>query len=399
MIAAFNYVLLLVGMIVAVPTIVLFVEVLAAFASREASKSITEESSYRPIAVLVPAHNESSGVGPTLDNISQQLNGSDTLIVIADNCTDDTAAVASAHGAEVIVRNDMSRRGKGFALAYGLAWLEPRKPPVVIIIDADCRIGSGTIQKLAAACATWNRPVQALNLMKSPIGEERRFAVAEFAWIIRNKIRPLGLANLGLPCQLMGTGMAFPWTIIRSADLASGNIVEDLELGLTLTRKGFAPKFCMDALVESQFPITEEGAIKQRQRWEQGSLAMLLRNGLRIAVEAIRHRNAPLLALSFDMMVPPLALHAALLILVSSLMGSSYLIGATGILPFAIVTLSGVLFAASLLISWLGFGRDALPLDQWRGLAPYFFAKLKIYRGFSGRGPKQWVRSDRSKEK
>lgn len=399
MIVIFDTALLLIGIIVAIPSTVLFMETLAAIVSRPASKSRAVKSTHLPIAVLVPAHNEGNGIGATLDSISPQLNHSDMLVVIADNCTDDTAKIASSHGAEIVVRNDMSQQGKGFALACGLAWLQPRQPRVVIIIDADCRVEVGSIQKLAETCVASHRPVQALNLMKSPTGEEVRFAVAEFAWIVRNKVRPMGLANLGMPCQLMGTGMAFPWAIIRTANLASSNVVEDLELGIELARKGFPPLFSVEALVESHFPMTEEGALKQRQRWEQGSLAMLINNGLRTIVEAIRNRNVNLFVMGFDMMVPPLALHAAALILVSSITMASYLLGASGVLSFAIVILSNFLFAAALLISWLGFGRIALPLGQLRSLAPYLFAKLKIYRGFRSRGPKQWIRSDRTRDK
>jgi hypothetical protein len=55
--------------------------------------------------------------------------------------------------------------------------------------------------------------------------------VSEFAWCVKNLVRPLGYSNLGCPCQLMGTGMAFKWSTLSKADLANGNIVEDMKLG------------------------------------------------------------------------------------------------------------------------------------------------------------------------
>ena len=76
--------------------------------------------------------------------------------------------------------------------------------------------------------------MQALDLMKAPDQSVINFQVAEFAWRVKNWVRPLGLSALGLPCQLMGTGMAFPWNVVRSAKLASGQVVEDLNLGLEL---------------------------------------------------------------------------------------------------------------------------------------------------------------------
>jgi hypothetical protein len=72
------------------------------------------------------------------------------------------------------------------------------------------------------------RPVQALYLMMAPADSQINYKVAEFAWRVKNWLRPLGLRALGLPCQLMGTGMAFPWEVIRRADLASASLVEDL---------------------------------------------------------------------------------------------------------------------------------------------------------------------------
>ena len=64
--------------------------------------------------------------------------------------------------------------------------------------------------------------------MQAAEGASLKMRLAEFAWVIKNQVRPLGLHRLGLPCQLMGSGMASPWACINSADLATGHIVEDL---------------------------------------------------------------------------------------------------------------------------------------------------------------------------
>ncbi|MFX5972557.1 glycosyltransferase, partial [Acinetobacter baumannii] len=75
------------------------------------------------VAILVPAHNESEGLRPTLIEINSQLGSGDRLVVVADNCTDDTATIAAAAGADVVVRHDLSRIGKGFALDAGVRHL------------------------------------------------------------------------------------------------------------------------------------------------------------------------------------------------------------------------------------------------------------------------------------
>ena len=63
------------------------------------------------VAVLVPAHDEQAGVGATVAGLLPQIAAGDRLIVIADNCSDGTAAAARAAGAAVIERQDPDRRG------------------------------------------------------------------------------------------------------------------------------------------------------------------------------------------------------------------------------------------------------------------------------------------------
>ena len=93
------------------------------------------------------------------------------LLVVADNCTDDTAAVARISGSEVVERRDSERIGKGYALDFGLRHLDSDPPDIVVMVDADCRLAEGAIDRLAAACANTARPVQALYLMTCPMDQ------------------------------------------------------------------------------------------------------------------------------------------------------------------------------------------------------------------------------------
>ncbi len=254
-----NATAVLLAVLVAVPVGTLLIEVLAASASwrRAAGPAVV---GIRPgAAVLVPAHNESEGLRSTLGEIGSQLKGGDRLVVVADNCSDDTAAVAAAAGAEVVERCDPVRIGKGFALDAGVRYLRTNPPDVVIVVDADCHLAAGSVDRLAMTCAASGRPAQALDLMISPDRGSLNYNVAEFAWRLKNWVRPLGLARLGLPCQLMGTGMAFPLAVIRDANLATGQIVEDLRLGLELSAANCAPLFCPAAMVTSEFPVSALG--------------------------------------------------------------------------------------------------------------------------------------------
>jgi cellulose synthase/poly-beta-1,6-N-acetylglucosamine synthase-like glycosyltransferase len=398
MVTFFSFALVAVASLLAVPVFIFLVEVFAAVGLPQRQwPSPAAKYTDGGVTVLVPAHNESAGLLPTLEDIKAQLRPADRLLVVADNCTDDTGAVAAVAGADVISRHDLKRTGKGYALAWGLRHLEANPPDIVIVIDADCRLADTLIARLAAACAVTRKPVQALDLMIAPQDSAINSRVAEFAWRVKNWVRPLGLKALGLPCQLMGTGMAFPWEVIRSAELASGLIVEDLKLGLDLAAAGNAPVFLPSACVTSEFPSSLEGTLSQRRRWEQGHLGMILTMVPRLIVVAIRQTNLDLLALTLDVFVPPLSLLGMLVVTVFIVSALATLLDfpSTAIL---VSTASLIAFVIGVLLSWLKFGRDVLPPSAILLIAPYIIRKLPLYgRILFQRTRSQWIRSDRKR--
>ena len=263
MIAAVSYLLIALASLLAIPAAILLLEITGALFRRQRRTAPTPKQANRPrVAVLIPAHNEGAGLRPTVEYVRAQLCTGDRLVVIADNCGDDTAHIAAAAGAQVIERRDPANFGKGYALDFGLKHLSHDPPEVVIIIDADCKVAEGTIHRLTMTCAETGRPAQALDLMEASRDSPINFRVAEFAWRVKNWVRPLGLAALNLPCQMMGTGMAIPWAAIRSVGLASESLVEDLELGLKLSQAGSSPVFCPSALVTSSISVICRGCEK-----------------------------------------------------------------------------------------------------------------------------------------
>ena len=393
-----SFLLMVLAVIIAVPVTAFFVEVIAAVALPQRDDHTPPIGGFRRrIAVLVPAHNESTALLPTLADIKSQLRTNDRLLVVADNCADDTAAVAAAAGAEVVIRNDPDRRGKGYALAWGVRHLGTEPPDIVIILDADCRLSDLTIERLATVCAAARRPVQALDLMVAQGDSPINLRVAEFAWRVKNWVRPLGLKALGFPCQLMGTGMAFPWDVIRQADLASGSIVEDLKLGLDLTLAGHPPLFCVSAKVTSDFASSNDGIQSQRLRWEQGHFAMILTAAPRLIRLAIVGTNFRLLALALDMVVPPLSLLAMLVTGMSAISGLAALVGASSA-PMWVCIISLGQFMTGVFVSWLNYGRDILPPSTALWVALYVARKFPLYRQIlSGKSASRWTRTDRTK--
>ena len=349
------------------------------------------------LVVLIPAHNESRGLLPTLSDVTSQLRPGDRLLVVADNCSDDTAEVAGAAGAEVVKRRNLEKVGKGYALDFGLRHLQDNLPQVVVVIDADCRLDTDAIDQLAIICMSTGRPVQARYVMSAPDGSGIGRRVAEFAWRVKNSLRPLGLSALGFPCQLMGSGMAFPRDVIRSANLATGHLAEDLHLGLQLSSAGHLPSFCPTATVRSEFPVTDEAAAVQRQRWEQGHLRILFTEALPFAWTAAVTGNWRLLILCLDAAVPPLTLLGFLVFLMLLISGTTGLIGG-GFVSLVVSLATVILFGTGLSLAWLKCGRDLLPARALLSTVPYIVGKLPAYaRMIATNGTAKWVRTDRSK--
>jgi cellulose synthase/poly-beta-1,6-N-acetylglucosamine synthase-like glycosyltransferase len=399
MASLFSYLLATLACVLGIPVAVLLLEVIAAIAlpSRKYSNQPIQGARGR-VAVIIPAHNESAALLPTIRDIKTQLREGDRLLVVADNCNDDTATIAATAGAEVIKRDEPTRKGKGYALDFGLEHLSPDPPAIVIIIDADCRIAECSIDQLVMTCAMTQRPVQALDLMVALEDSPINYRVAEFAWRVKNWVRPLGLNALNLPCQLMGTGMAFPWAIIRSANLASGSIVEDLKLGLDLALTGNPPLFCPAASVKSHFPSSIEAAKSQRKRWEGGHIGMIWKTAPHFIYQALVRRNLGLLALTLDLAVPPLSLLVILLAGMSSVAGTAALFG----FSFTPLWISMNCFMAliiAIFLSWWKFGRDVLPPKAFLSLASYILSKLPIYwKLLSETATPQWTRTDRKND-
>ena len=193
----FELLLLAMVLVLAFPVVVLAIEIFAAVTGRAPRPPVETAipADFR-LAVVVPAHNESEGLVPTLQDIKAQLGPRDLLVVIADNCTDDTASIARAAGAEVIERNDPVRRGKGYALDFGIRHLATEPPDVVVFVDADCRIGPKVLSRLAWTAWSSGRAVQARYIMNTPAPSAVRDRVTSFAWLLKNHIRPLGLRAL-----------------------------------------------------------------------------------------------------------------------------------------------------------------------------------------------------------
>lgn len=397
-ISVIHWIILAYAAVVALPVAILLFETTAVIALPSRTTTSASDKKFRGrVGVLIPAHNEEEGLPATIVNVQPQLRYGDRLLVVADNCSDDTARIAKELGAEVIVRTDPVNKGKGFALDFGIRHLSGNPPAIVIVLDADCTLGESAIDSLAAMCTATNRPAQARYVMVAAPDAAPGSRLREFAWRVKNWIRPLGLHSAGLPCQLMGTGMAFPWDTIARANLATAALAEDLQLGLELAADGQPPVFCPLATVTSEFPTSDKGSQSQQRRWEQGHLRVVATTVPRFVVSGIRRGDLNLVVLTLDAAVPPLSFLWLMILFALAISSGSWWTGA-GPAAF-LVTLcgfGGFTFAA--LVCWFVAGRDILPFLALFLVGMRAITKIPLYIRifFSGRGQK-WIRTDRRK--
>jgi cellulose synthase/poly-beta-1,6-N-acetylglucosamine synthase-like glycosyltransferase len=393
MIEIASLVLLLLAVAMTIPVLFIAVQVGAALLPARASARMSFEPCPR-MTVIMPAHNEEAIIARTVDSIVTQLPPDGRLLVVADNCTDSTAQIASRAGAEVTLRQDTNRIGKGYALDHGVRILSADPPQVIIFVDADCEVGQGSLETLAKHCASTGSPVQARYSMLAPPSASPADKVSQLAWVIKTLVRPLGSTRLGFPCQLMGSGMALPFGVACRLNLATGHLAEDQKFGAELALVGKPPHFCPQAHILSQLPQGESGKRQQRTRWEHGHLAIIGEFFLPLTRHAISRRSLRILAFALDLCIPPLSLLVLLIALTESI--TLFWFVATGSASPLIVSSATLgCLVVSIGAAWWRFGQSVISLRELTAVPAYCLLKIPSFVRFFVNRQTDWIRTER----
>lgn len=385
-------VLTAISILLLAPCCVLFVQCLfSLWRTPPVQDSVGEELT---IAVIIPAHNESEMIVKTLQSVRAQLRQEDRLLVVADNCTDETAALARQEGAVVIERQDFANVGKGFALQRGIEELSDHPPDVLVLIDADCQLEPMCLEALAGEAGRRSRPIQGCYLMLPPPNARTSDYISALAVLIKNRVRPRGMRNLRLPCLITGSGFAIPWSLLSKIQIASGNIVEDMQIAIDLALANAAPIYCDSAVLRSLLPTQRNVVRAQRTRWEHGHLATLRDQVPRLLVSFLRSGRLSLLAMALDISVPPLALLTVSVMAMLVACGG-WAIVANAWLPLLVTATSFFLIASSVSIGWYVVGRTIVPAAKLMYTPLYIITKLPIYFQFLWKPQTTWVKTSR----
>lgn len=307
------------------------------------------------LAVLIPAHDEEVLVGRCIDTLVAQDYPKDLfrILVIADNCTDNTTVVAREHGAEVLERTDPDKRGKGHALRWAMDQLLVTDPQFAafVVVDADSLTQPGLLRALASTAESGAQAVQA-DYAALVEGTDDRAQLRAAAFLLFHRVRFTGKAALGLPCSLVGNGMLFTRSLIQEHPWAAFSEVEDLEYSLQLRLAGIGPRFAPSGRLEAPVSPSGPAAEVQRRRWEGGRVRVA-KQYLPILVGKIAaQRRIDLWDAAADLALPPLGVLGPGVLLGT---GSALVLAAAGILPPAA------------LLPW-GFAAAALPVHVVGGL-------------------------------
>ena len=399
MVLFFNVIILLIAVLFAIPLWVLATECLIAFLRRsDMETTLTPSAPTQSYRILIPAHNEAPIIGQTLPKLIVELPDSNSkcIVLVADNCSDNTAEIARTLGVTVLERQDNVRRGKGFALQFGLQKIkESGAPEILIIIDADCETTKESLCTLICTVESSGLPAQMIYQMRTVKNAGTNQKVAGFAWLLKNRIRPLALDTLKLPAALSGTGMGFPWQIIQYLDMGSSSIVENMDLTLDCILKGYPPSFCPNAFIYSDFPLHAAAETIQRTRWEHGHLLSIIQQFPVLLSAAWRQKNWRLLLLALDLSVPPLSLMVVMAL--SAILILYFLAPWTGSkAPSFFLLSSFAYFAFAISVVWYRYGRVNLTLSELFSIPLYILNKMPIYFSFLFKRQKEWIRTNRN---
>jgi cellulose synthase/poly-beta-1,6-N-acetylglucosamine synthase-like glycosyltransferase len=243
------------------------------------------------VSVFIPAHNEEASIGATLRSLREQTVPPAQVIVVCDNCTDDTADVAARHGVTVFTTVGNTARKAGAlnqALSHFLPMLDGND--LVLLMDADSQLSSGWIasarealqcdRRIGGVCGTY--------LGVDENGILRQLQRNEFVRASRLVPRREAL------WVLSGTGTIFRARVLREVRRERGSalpgtrgefynsrsITEDYEITLALKTLGWkcvAPPGCT---ASTEIMPTWRFLFRQRLRWQSGTLTALRNYGV-----------------------------------------------------------------------------------------------------------------------
>jgi 1,2-diacylglycerol 3-beta-glucosyltransferase len=245
--------------------------------------------------VAIPAHDEASVIEGTVRRL-RTLDYPANLFsihVVADHCSDNTAALARQAGAFVHERNDGPRIGKGAALSWLFQRILDDDCDAVVIFDSDTRVAADFLRIMDARLAQGDQVIQGRHVISNP--EDGWFPALTWAmFLVDNRFQNLGRTNLGWSAKHMGDSICLRADVLRKMGWGRG-LTEDYQLRQRLLLEGIKITYEPAAIGRGEAPRTWAQAQVQRARWLRGTRDASHRFARRLLVEGIRRRDTAML--------------------------------------------------------------------------------------------------------
>lgn len=327
-------------------------------------------------AVLVCARNEESVIGNLLRSLQKQdYAGEYGVFVVADNCTDDTAGVAQRHGATVFRRFDETKKGKGYALHYGMERLRGvygGEYDAVCVFDADNLVSASFLTEMDKALRSGAEVAlgyrDSKNIHDSWVSE-----VYSLYWLMLMRFYHQPRHAMGLSSMVGGTGFAFKLSALGEEGWSTASVTEDVEFSIQQVLKGNRIVPARRAVFYDEQPADFKTSVKQRLRWMTGGMQCLPLYGRQV-LSAVRKRQKGALDILWYLLFIP----GAGLSLVLSVASYLMMLSTPALLPFAPLVIVGGIgagYAASALVAYLTLrleGRDTKSMRRGVALYPVF---------------------------
>ncbi len=366
----------------------------AAATQRSSPRLSRGNSGLSRFLILIPAHDEESCIEDALRSLWRldYPRHCFDVLVIADNCSDDTAVLARRSGARVYERNDRSSSGKGHALAWALSRLmgEQDTADAVVFLDADCEVSSNLLTAIDSRLRGGARAVQVNYVVGNP-GESWSSGLRYAAFALINTVRPLGKSRVALSCGLLGTGMAFTRDLLDRLPWDAISLAEDGEYHMRIVEAGERVVFVPEAVVCSPMPTSLGAARNQQLRWEGGRWDLVRRWTPRLLRSGLSYRDLSRVHTALEPLVPPQSLLAAsnvILLGLSALLRSRAAVG---------LALANLVAQVGFILGGLVLVRAPVQVYRSLALAPILVIwKVALqFRILAGHGAQGWVRTER----
>lgn len=259
-------------------------------------KDSDREAPFHHFAVLICARNEANVIADLLDSIKSQSYPQDLIdvFVMADNCTDSTADVASSRGVHVYTRSDPEKVGKGYALEALMNHIREDYPEGFdgyFVFDADNILEHDYVEQMNRKFSDGHDIVTGFRNSKN-FGDNWISAGNSLWYLWDSKYLNYPRYLLGISCNVSGTGYFFSRKIAEKLDgWPYHMLTEDWEFSFDQVTKGEKIAFCRQAVLYDEQPTSFIVSCRQRIRWLSGLLQVNVRY-MKKVLKGIFHGSA-----------------------------------------------------------------------------------------------------------